>query len=222
MTKEDAYNLLLLVSRNPEVREQFLTSPLDVVKTGSFNLTEDELNEALQIVATLGRSDEFMQRLYEKLQADFADMAIKLRSSVLRVVCQIEDGFRNVMRMYLVAFYLGVVLIILSALAGLLLRENLLAIAFGGVGVVDIVGYFMYRPAEYLQVSRGKLAQLEMAFMNWVSDAHNWSEVFRQAFKSAQTNDALIDSTSKISAAMLSNVKDTMKAINDYCEPKAH
>jgi len=95
-----------------------------------------------------------------------------------------------------------------------------LAIAFGELGIADILGYFVYRPAEDLQISRGKLAQLEMAFLNWVGDAHNWSEVFRETFEKAAADDTLIEKTGKISQAMLLNVKDTMKAIDDYCEPK--
>ncbi len=190
-----------------------------MLKNAGLRLGEDELREVGEILMKL-RSSDIAEKLYRELQTNFANMAISLRDSVLRVVNEIEKGFKNVMRMYVVAFYLGVVLILLSGISGVYLREDLLAITFGGLGIADIVGYFVYRPAEYLQVSRGNLAQLHMAFINWIGDAHNWSEVFRKTFNGAKSDDDLISKTSKISEAMLANVRETMKAIDDYCEPK--
>jgi len=104
MTKEDAYELLLRCFRDPTIRQQFLKNPLEVLKTTNLNLSEPELMEVAEIVPGLEPSDSSTQKLYEMLQADFANMAVSLRKSVLRVVAQIEDGFRNVMRMYLIAF----------------------------------------------------------------------------------------------------------------------
>ena len=218
MTKQDAYDLVLQISRDPSTRQQFISDPFSVLKATNLKLSESELDEVLGMIAGLSPSDDNMQKLYEKLQTNFADMALTLRQSVLNVVEQIETGFKKVMQMYVIAFYVGITLLAVGVISGLVLRENMLALVFGGLGTGDIVGYFVYKPAEDLQKSRGNLAQLEMAFINWIGDAHNWSEVFRQTFNQAKSGEELIGNTSKISTAMLANVKDTMKAIDDYCE----
>jgi len=69
------------------------------------------------------------------------------------------------MTMYSIAFYSGVGLIFLSFIATLGFRENIISLFFGGAGVVDIVSFFVFKPAEDLQKSRGNLAQLITAFL---------------------------------------------------------
>lgn len=221
MTKQDAYDLLLRVCGEASVRQKFLTDPTEILKETGLKVTETELSEVRTIVAAINPMDPKIAALSAELQENFARMALSLRKSILDVVDQIEAGFKKVMQMYVVAFYVGIGLLVLGGLSGLVLRENTLAFIFGGLGTADIVGSFVFKPAEELQKSRGNLGKLEMAFINWVGDAHNWDEVFRRTFKETDSPTELIDATSKISTAMLANVKDTMKAIDDYCKSKS-
>ena len=219
MTKQAAYDLLLKVSQDTATRKKFLSDPVSVLGSTGLALSEPEVNEARDIVAGLSSSDEF-SKLYEKLQTNFAEMAIAFRASVLRVIGQIEEGYKDVMQMYVVAFYVGIGLFILAGISGLWLHEDVLTFVFGGLGTADILAYFIKGPPERLQVSRGNLAQLEMAFVNWIGDMHNWNEIFTQVLAESKSHVELISNASKISASMLSNVKDTMNAIDQYCEPK--
>ena len=158
--------------------------------------------------------------LSESLQIDFGKMAVEIRSSVLRVVKQIEEGFTSVMTMYKVAFYVGIILIAASIVLGFLLRQDILSLAFGSAGIADILGYFIYKPAVDLQTSRGNLAQLEMAFVNWIGDVHNWNEVLGYVVEGAKSNQEIIDSATKVSSTLVSNLKETMKAIDDFAKAK--
>lgn len=67
------------------------------------------------------------------------------------------------MRMYIVAFYLGVLLVLVASYVAVVDGISLLSIVFGGL---DFLGFFFTKPAQHLQGSRADLAQLQAAYYN--------------------------------------------------------
>jgi len=104
------------------------------------------------------------------------NMNEELGTRILNVIDEVDKGFRKVMFMYTLAFYVGLGLIVFSCLGTLYFEDNLFLLVFGGVGVADVVAFFIFKPAEDLQRSRGNLAQLVSAFLTWYNDAHNWNQ----------------------------------------------
>jgi|SRR5437016_3451400 len=218
MTAEQVLELLSTLSSDRLRREQFVNNPSDVLNSMTLKLSEQEIAKAREILSQF--PSRKLEMLSESLQIDFGKMAVEIRSSVLRVVKQIEEGFTSVMTMYKVAFYVGIILIAASIVLGFLLRQDILSLAFGSAGIADILGYFIYKPAVDLQTSRGNLAQLEMAFVNWIGDVHNWNEVLGYVVEGAKSNQEIIDSATKVSSTLVSNLKETMKAIDDFAKAK--
>lgn len=100
-----------------------------------------------------------------------------LEERILSVIDEVDKGFRRVMQMYTIAFYMGLGLILMAFLGSLFWQENPFLPLFGGVGLLDVVAFFVFRPVEDLQRSRGNLAQLVSAFLTWYNDTHNWNQV---------------------------------------------
>lgn len=110
------------------------------------------------------------------------DIRIAVKESILEVLFQIEKGFRRVMLMYTIAFYLGIGLIIFSVIATVLYGTDAYMLLFGGAGIADIVAFFVFKPTEDLQRSRGNLAQLTSGFIAWYNDLHNWNHAVEREF----------------------------------------
>lgn len=104
-------------------------------------------------------------------------MQKELEARILTVIDEIDKGFRRVMDMYSIAFYTGLGIIVFSFLGTLYLGKNIFLLLFGGVGVIDIAAFFIYKPVEDLQRSRANLAQLVSAFLTWYNDTHNWNQL---------------------------------------------
>ena len=208
MGKEDAFELLKSLSEDPTKLGLFIDNQSIFLQKTGLRVTTEEVQQILDIIAGLKPRDE---------------MAPKLTGSLLNVLDQIENGFKYIQNMYLLAFGVGIGLVGLSVALGIFARENILSIAFGGLGTADIVLYFVYRPAELLQESRAKLAKLVMAFIGWLDDAHDWNAVFLRAIGRADqggTIQELVAEVSKISDEKIAHVKDTIKTIEDSSAPK--
>jgi hypothetical protein len=226
MTKEDALVLLGQLSSDPDKLRRFVANQTAVLAESKLSIATTEVQQLLNIIAGLQSNvNDGSLTTAKDLQENFANMTKTLRQSLLDVLSQIEGGFKHVQNMYLIAFYLGIVLVTTSILFGIIVRDNILTIAFGGLGTTDIIVYFVYRPAELLQASRANLAKLVMAFMGWLDDAHNWNTVFRKAFAKAEEGGSiheLVEETSKISEEKIAHVKETIKAIEDSGDTKGH
>lgn len=139
----------------------------------------------------------------------------KLRAGIVSVTVQIDRGFQTVMTMYTVTFYLGVGLIIVAAVGSLLLRQSLIAMIFGGLGFGDVAALLLFKPADQLQLSRGRLAQLEAAYLAWITDAEQWSGLWHQ--KSTNPNFKLDDFV-RMSDAAVDHAGRIMQFISEFVE----
>ena len=164
------------------------------------------------------------------------DMNEELQGRILRVIDEVDHGFRKVMKMYSVAFYTGLGLIVFSGLSTLYFKDNMFLLLFGGAGLADVVAFFIFKPAEDLQRSRGNLAQLVSAFLTWYNDMHNWNqvlakelvkqdyklEVFEEVSKRSMLNTITIMSAIELFVASRSgnNAGEMLKTIKKDLEKK--
>lgn len=138
---------------------------------------------------------------------------VGLRSTVE----QIDRAFRSTMLMYTVAFYLGVGLIVFSVLFAVFGDEAVLSGAFGGLGILDVVAYFITKPPRDLQSSRADLAQLQAAYFNWFIDGYNWNTFLNVEGRAGRIN---LETLKDISTTLHENTDKTMALIQKYCEFK--
>lgn len=166
------------------------------------------------------------------------NMRVELENRILNVIDEVDKGFRRVMIMYSLAFYAGLGLVIFSVVGTLYFKDNVFPLVFGGVGVADVVAFFIFKPAEELQRSRGNLAQLVSAFLTWYNDTHNWNqvlakelvkpdydiEVFKEVSKRSMVNTIAIMSAielfvaSKLSTDTSEKLKTIMKDFEERIE----
>ena len=139
------------------------------------------------------------------------NMQSELATRILNVIDEIDKGFRKVMLMYTVAFYIGLGLIVFSFIGTLYFKENIFLLVFGGAGVVDVVAFFIFKPAEDLQRSRGNLAQLVSAFLTWYNDTHNWNQFLAKELMSEKACD--INVFQEVSKRSMANTVTIMTAI---------
>jgi len=104
------------------------------------------------------------------------------------------------MWMYMVAFYLGIGLIVFSFVITIITGNNIFLI-FGGAGIADVVTFFIFKPAEELQRSRGNLAQVASCFMTWFNDIHNWNSLINFRFKTGDLDENKLEKISKLSVS---------------------
>jgi hypothetical protein len=154
-------------------------------------------------------------KLFEDQLKATLDTASELKLGLVDVTKQIQSGYRYVMIMYNVAFYLGVALIISAIPFAIWRGESLLPIVFGGLGMADVITYFITKPPQGLQNSRANLTQLQAAYFNWFIDNYNWNSflIYLQF-----TNQLTIDNVKKVSEVCLHNTAEMMKLIDKYCE----
>jgi hypothetical protein len=118
------------------------------------------------------------------------------------------------MVMYTVAFYLGIALV-LSAIAMAFVKDKpLLPIVFGGLGMADLIAYFITKPPQELQFSRARLAQLQAAFFNWFIDYTNWNGVLRTSTEEGRAD---LQFFKTVSSILMEHTEKTMSLIDTYC-----
>lgn len=82
--------------------------------------------------------------------------------------------YRSISLMCKVTFWLGVGLVIGSAIYGAITGKQLLAAAFGSIGAGTIFGLFLLGPIKRSQTALSNLVQSEIAFMNYFEQITFW------------------------------------------------
>lgn len=148
--------------------------------------------------------------------ADAGNMTDQLHGRILATLDDIDNGFKKVMIMYLITFYLGIGLIVLSCLFSILSAGREITLLSGGLGLADVVAFLIFKPAESLQRSRGSLAQLISAFLTWYLDSKNCMQVYK---KEMSGNADSIDLYDRVSRRNVLNTIYLMQAIQQMNEP---
>ncbi len=148
------------------------------------------------------------------------DLGTELQKGLVRVIAQIEQGYKRIMNMHTVAFYLGVGLVVASVIASLVLRSDASALVLGGLGMADVIVMLIRQPALDLQNSRGNLAQLQAAFVNWINDVYNWNRylLILSEHVSSTQHVPEFSQVREVSEMLVHHTERTMQLIERYCE----
>lgn len=144
------------------------------------------------------------------------DTMMSLKTSLQDVITDAKKAYKYVLWMYVVAFYIGIGLII-TAIVFAAYGKVILSVAFGTVGLIDIVTHFVFKPPLELQNSRANLAQLMVILTNWFSDIMNLNSYYSMAGQQVT-----FDLVEKISNIQNKNTEIMLDLIERYCEPAEH
>lgn len=217
MSEETIVAIVRRLQKDKKFREKVLGSKteeeirhiLETLKHAGIQATQEDLLYALKI-----------DTLIEKITETKFDLGLELQKGLGGVVKQIDEGYKTVMKMYIVAFYLGIFLILVSVFASLVLHSDASALILGGLGMADIIASLIFRPAQNLQNSRGNLAQLQAAFFNWINDISNWNRYLQLVENEATSNtpSPAFTKMCEVSEMMVQNTACMMDLVERYCE----
>lgn len=138
---------------------------------------------------------------------------VSLKTSLQQVINDAKKAYNYVLWMYNLSFYLGLALIVVSVVFAAM-DKTILAIAFGAIGLVDIVTHFMQKPPLELQSSRSNLAQLTVLITHWFSDLMNLN-----SYMANRGANISIQEINALSEKQNANTALVLELIEKYCEP---
>lgn len=185
---------------------------------------KNELKTILDSIKGLGTQamqNNAPQENYLKVQLDAMNRSVlntydtmdSLKESLQDVIKDAKSAYQYVLLMYLFAFYLGVALIVTSIIFAAQ-DKVFFSMAFGAIGLIDIVTHFIYKPPLDLQSSRANLAQLMVILTNWFSDVMNLN-----TFMGEQGKKLTLDQLKELSDKQNANTEKMLGLIERYCEP---
>lgn len=185
---------------------------------------KNELKTILDSIKGLGTQamqNNAPQENYLKVQLDAMNRSVlntydtmdSLKESLQDVIKDAKSAYQYVLLMYLFAFYLGVALIVTSIIFAAQ-DKVFFSMAFGAIGLIDIVTHFIYKPPLDLQSSRANLAQLMVILTNWFSDVMNLN-----TFMGQQGKKLTLDQLKELSDKQNANTEKMLGLIERYCEP---
>ena len=217
MSNEIAYTIIKRAVVDNTFLQALTNNPDDVIKKEGITDSK-EISELKQLLFTLlggmQRNVTLHMFIANQLKST-SEIADAFKAGLKRTVDQIDVGFRSTMMMYMVAFYMGIGLIVSSIAFAVVMDKTLLPIIFGVFGVVDVVGFFVKKPSQRLQGSRADLAQLQAVYFNWFVDVYNWNSYLSML---GQTKDLDYEKVKQISSTLLENTDKTMSLVKKYCE----
>lgn len=185
---------------------QGILSDLSVMSINSHTysaLSQEEREKSMTKATELNMRN--IENTYETIMS--------IKTSLQEVIQDAKSGYKYVLMMYVAAFLLGIALIavaIVFAARG----ETILAIAFGTIGLADLVTQFVYKPPLELQSSRSNLAQLMIAITNWFADLMNLN-----TYMANQGPNITLKEISELSEKQNANTAQILDLIEKYSEP---
>jgi hypothetical protein len=138
---------------------------------------------------------------------------MSMKSSLQDVIRDAKTAYKFVLWMYVMAFFLGIALIVVAVVFAVQ-GKMILSIAFGTIGLIDIVTHFIFKPPLELQSSRSNLTQLMIVVTNWFADLMNLN-----TFMANQGADITLDQINIISDKLNANTAKSLDLIERYSEP---
>ncbi|MDY0103263.1 MAG: hypothetical protein RBS07_10000 [Lentimicrobium sp.] len=138
---------------------------------------------------------------------------MSMKSSLQDVIRDAKTAYKFVLWMYVMAFFLGIALIVVAVVFAVQ-GKMILSIAFGTIGLIDIVTHFIFKPPLELQSSRSNLTQLMIVVTNWFADLMNLN-----AFMAQKGADITLEEINQISDKLNSNTAKSLDLIERYSEP---
>jgi hypothetical protein len=182
-------------------------------------LEPDDRNELSQLLPaarhqSMQASNNLKQNelIFSNMKNTF-DTLINLKKSLDEAMVQAKKGYSYVMWMYLTVFYLGILLIV-TAVVFASFDKTILAIAFGTIGLADIITYMLVKPPLELQTSRANYAQLTAALISWFTDLMNLN-----SYLTTLPMGTPFDKVEEVSKKQMANTRELMELIETYSEP---
>lgn len=175
-----------------------------------------ELNIALPVVRQQVLQTNTLQKQYELATSNMGNTyqtLINLKQSLDEAMGQARKGYAYVMWMYVIVFYLGIGLII-TAVVFAAFDKTILAIAFGSIGLIDIITYLLVKPPLELQTSRSNYAQLTAALISWFTDLMNLN-----TFLTTLPAGTPFEKVEEVSKKQMENTRELLDLIETYSEP---
>lgn len=140
------------------------------------------------------------------------DTIMSIKSSLQLVVKDATRAYNYIMAMYITAFILGIGLIATSIYFAAQ-DKTILAIAFGSVGLLDLVTTFFFKPPLEIQNSRSNLSQLMIIITNWFAELMNTNTYIGQ-----RGADITWQEMKDISDSLNESTKKMVSLIEEYSE----
>lgn len=138
---------------------------------------------------------------------------MQIKDTLSEIIQDAKSAYKYVLWMYVLAFLLGIGLIIV-AIVFAAMGKTILSIAFGAIGLIDIVSHFIFKPPLELQSSRSNLTQLIIVVTNWFSDLVNLN-----SYLSLKGANLTLEELKEISDKQNKNTEKMIKLIELYSEP---
>ncbi len=215
-------SLLVAAVRDPAVVKQLDESfDATVAQVGITSQQDrDEFRMILQLVATGCQAQNTAPEFLQHQMQTTAKTIDAFKDGLQQTISQIDVGFRSTMRMYQIAFYFGIALVITAVIHALMGGSPLIDAAFGTVGTLQLITFFFSNPPLYLQASRADLAQLQAAYFCWFTDIYNWNSYLMLL---GQRGEVRFETVKEVSDAVLRSTARTLSLISRHCRisPKA-
>ncbi|NND87299.1 MAG: hypothetical protein HKM23_08285 [Nitrosopumilus sp.] len=112
-----------------------------------------------------------------------------MQKHFLNLLKKTSYGFTVVVSMYIVAFAIGIILIIAALSMALTNNDganNLMTVFFGTAGTADII-FLMYKPAREIQRSRANASKLVASVSEWFSISRNLNNTYNLLLKQGKS-----------------------------------
>jgi hypothetical protein len=197
----DFITAMTRLSTDADFAQRLRRDPVGTTRDAGYNLTATELDNLKSATAARGSPPDSLDqegqeaepmagapnrteetRRSGELQAEFErhrlERAINLSSYNVDLfkttLNNAAKTYRSISLMCKVTFWLGVGLVIGSAIYGAVTGKQLLAAAFGSIGAGTIFALFLLGPIKRSQTALSNLVQSEIAFMNYFEQITFW------------------------------------------------
>ena len=144
------------------------------------------------------------------------ELVAELKESLISNATGTLSAFNRVILFYSIAFFLGIAMLVAAVVFGAM-GKTVLAVAFGTIGLIDIVTYFVKLPANKIQESRSNLSQLQVVLLVWLKDLIN-NEVL--SGKLINTSSPSIKDYKDLADINIENTGKLLSMIETMAEPK--
>lgn len=159
---------------------------------------------------------QLLQDSMNKSGLETMALVSQLKKSLIKNTDDTMKAYNRVLLIYTTAFIVGILLIVTAIVFGAM-DKTILAIAFGAIGLIDIVTYFIKMPANKIQESRSNISQLQIILLVWLNDLMNNAVVLAGYLKSETP---MIEGYKEISTFGIDNAIKLLKLIEELAEPK--
>ena len=179
-------------------------------KGHQYDLSQTENGKKLEEVQIQNTIDAFT--FNKKNIENTYTTIMSIKTSLQDVVKDARKAYNYIMIMYIVAFLIGIGLIVTSIVFAAQ-DKTILAIAFGSIGFIDLVTTFFFKPPLEIQNSRSNLTQLMIIITNWFADLMN-----QNTYISSRGQNITLDEMNTISDRLNNSTREMVKLIEDYSE----